>query len=115
MQNRIGRNMDRRWLWILIPCVLILLLQLTELFLYSRYRLELRTAQQMVKGCGIWFVAPLFMIVGFYQLYSDRGRRRMGGALSGLLVILVCCVAYARAGIYLYEDEYRKEIGRAHV
>ncbi len=109
MQNRIGRNMDRRWLWILIPCVLILLLQLTELFLYSRYRLELRTAQQMVKGCGIWFVAPLFMIVGFYQLYSDRGRRRMGGALSGLLVILVCCVAYARAGIYLYEDEYRKE------
>lgn len=109
MQNRTGRIMDRRWLWILIPCAVILLLQLTELFLYNRYGLELRTAQQMVKGCCVWFLAPLLMIVGFYQLYSDHGRRHMGGALSGILVILVCCIAYARAGIYFYEDEYKKE------
>lgn len=109
MQNRTDRKFDRRWLWILIPCLLILILQLAEWILSNRYQLELRTKYQIIKGVIIWFFAPLLMIVGFYQLYSDHRRRRMGGVLSSVLAVLLLCVVYARAGIYFYDQEYQKE------
>lgn len=109
MQNQSGRDERKRWLWLLIPCLTIALLQMTEYFL-QRCGWEFRTNIQVIKGICIWTAAPALMVYGFRRLYPEEHSIRLCRVLMVFMCILILGISYARLGIYLYTGEYKTEM-----
>lgn len=108
MKKKSGRTIQKEWLWVILPCVSVLILQLAEYTLY-RYHLELRSPVQIIKGVYLWMIAPLMIVFGFYRLYSEKNGVCLCRFLTGILIIIIFGVSYARAGLYLFNGEYQEE------
>ncbi len=108
MTEKSGRKIRKEWLWVILPCLSILVLQTAEYALY-RYHLELRSTVQMIKGVYLWTIAPLLIVFGFYRLHSGTDSICLCRLLTGILIILIFGVSYARAGLYLFSGEYQEE------
>lgn len=100
--------MLRKWSGVLIPCGLILVLQISETVLHQ-YGISLRTFVQIGKGIFVWTAAPIAAVLGIYHLFADRDHARIYRMLSCLLILLIFGISYARLGIYLNNGECKIE------
>lgn len=98
-----GRETRKKWLWVLIPCLSVLFLQLIEYRLHS-FSLELRTGMQILKGIYIWTAVPLFIVFRFYRLYTSGDGAKICRILTGILCVLIVGISCARLGLYLVSE-----------